>query len=95
MEALLRTINLGETGALRASEISWILALTLPFLDLIVLSASVKLFCLECPREPALDVCHHDELGDPVSLRDCQRSPAGGKKCSFCCVRLLLGSPSP
>ena len=70
-------------------------ALTLPFLDLIVLNASVRLFCLECPRGPALAVCHHDELGEPVSLLGCQRSLADGKRYSFCCVRLLLCSPSP
>ena len=39
-----RTINLNETGAFRASAISWALALTLPFLVRIVLIASLKLF---------------------------------------------------
>jgi hypothetical protein len=68
------------------------LALTLPFLVLIVLNASVKLFCLECPRPLVLVVCHH-ELGGPGSLRGCQRSLGGGKRYSFCCVRSLLCRP--
>jgi len=42
----LRTINLGETGAFKASDISCTLALTLPFRVRIVLNASLKLFCL-------------------------------------------------
>ncbi len=42
------TISFGDTGAFRAPAISWALAVTLPFLERMVLNASVKLFCLPC-----------------------------------------------
>jgi hypothetical protein len=81
-----RTTNLGETGALSASEISWMLALTLPFLVRIVLKASPKLFCLECPRPPVAQ----DELGGPLSLRGCQRSLDGARRYSLCGLGSVL-----
>lgn len=40
---------MGETGAFKASPISCTFTLTLAFLVLMVLKASVKLFCLPCP----------------------------------------------
>lgn len=44
-EGGLRTINLGDTGAFRASESSCTLALTLPFRVRIILRASLSDFC--------------------------------------------------
>lgn len=46
-----RTMSFGETGARRASAISWAFWLTLPLRPLIVRMASVRLFCLVCPRD--------------------------------------------
>lgn len=45
-----RIISFGETGARRASAISWAFWLTLPLRPLIVRIASVRLFCRLCPR---------------------------------------------
>lgn len=48
LRSLVRTMILGDNGALSASAISTAFWLTLPCLVRIVLSASVKLFCLCC-----------------------------------------------
>lgn len=63
------TINLYDTGALRASAISWALALTLTFRVLIVVIASLMLLCGLCFEIPigSQDTC-------PASLRGCQAS---------------------
>jgi hypothetical protein len=71
----LRTINLGETGAFKASPISCTLAVTLAFLVLIVLKASLKLFCLLClPPVLGVPLFHPDPLSI-LSLLDCHLSP--------------------
>lgn len=68
------TISFTETGALSASAISWALALTLARRVLMVLRASLRLFCLPCLVPPtALPLPHRG----PVSLRGYQRSPGG------------------
>lgn len=48
LERQIRTTSLGETGAFSASAISWAFWLILPFLVLMVLIASLKLFCRPC-----------------------------------------------
>jgi hypothetical protein len=72
-------INLGDTGALSASVISWTFWLTLPFLVLIVRNASLKLFCLpclvagacvalfKCPYLESLLGCHRSEEDVPFA----------------------------
>lgn len=70
---ILRTINLGETGAFSASDISCTLALTLAFLVRIVLNASLKLFCLLC-FPPVVCPFAQEDLPSVLSLRCCQRS---------------------
>jgi hypothetical protein len=74
----LRTINLGETGAFRASDISCTLALTLALRVRIVLNASLKLFCLLCPFPPVVCPFAQADLPSELSLRGCQRSRGEG-----------------
>lgn len=76
LKGVSRTINLGETGAFKASEISCTLALTLALLVRIVLNASLKLFCLLCPAV----VCPfaQDDLPNELSLRGFHRSIGDG-----------------
>ena len=64
---------MGETGAFSASATSCTFALTLAFLVLIVLNASVKLFCLLC-LPPVLAGPFHAEPRSPLSLRGCHLS---------------------
>jgi hypothetical protein len=66
------TINLGDTGAFKASAISAALALTLALLVLIVLRASLRLFCLPWPLPLDLPPIHFDPPSPP-SLFGCQR----------------------
>ena len=62
-----------DTGALRASAISWAFWLTLALLPRTVRIASLKLFCLPClPTAPPLFGVHPFMPCEP--LRACQRS---------------------
>jgi hypothetical protein len=73
----LRTINLGETGAFKASPISCTFAVTLAFLVRMVLKASLKLFCLLClPPVLGGPLFHPDPLSI-LSLLGCHLSPEG------------------
>lgn len=72
LERLLTT-NMGETGAFSASATSCTFALTLAFLVLIVLKASVKLFCLLC-LPPVLACPFQAEPRSPLSLLGCHLS---------------------
>jgi hypothetical protein len=51
-------MSFGDTGAFNASAISCAFWLTLPFLVLMVLIASLRLFCLLCPFPPPLPSPH-------------------------------------
>ena len=70
---LQRTMSRPDTGALRASAISWAFWLTLPLRPRTVRIASLKLFCLPCrpTAPPALGV-QPFVVCEP--LRACQRS---------------------
>jgi hypothetical protein len=66
------TISLGDSGALSASAISCAFWLTLPLRVLIVLKASLKLFCRPCRVDgPDMEPFEYPYL---PSLRDCHLS---------------------
>ena len=68
------TMSLTDMGAFNASAISCALALTLPFLVLIVRIASLRLFCLPCLDGPLLYPCDHVKR---TSRFACHRSALG------------------
>lgn len=74
----LHTINVGETGAFNASPISCTFALTLALRVLIVLNASVKLFCLLCLPAVLADPFAHDAPFKWFSLFGAHLSSATG-----------------
>jgi hypothetical protein len=73
----LPTINFGDTGTFNASPISCTFWLTLPFLVRIVLSASVRLFCLLC-LVPVFSWPFHTVPFNALSLLGIQRSEEDG-----------------
>lgn len=74
----LHTINVGDTGAFNASPISCTFALTLALRVLIVLNASVKLFCLLCLPPVLADPFAHEAPFEWLSLLGAHLSSATG-----------------